>query len=349
MNMTLDVIANMAGVSKSTVSRVLNGKPGLSTKTIKKVEKVIREVDYIPKPISSRQGVRKQVGDAGRNKTIAFVQLESSNYMHGTSFTKLISGVSRALSDNGLNMVFVQVHGDGQLPPIIKDGRVDGLLLTGSLPNPKIVSKLLKFPSIWLSSSVTYSGDVVLVGNDDVGFLAADFLAEKKYDNLICLNPLTAYSVYKNRCDAFAYRAKQNGYENVIKLESSDEERRLINEIGLKGLSEVISSLVEELSVVKRQRLGVFIPDDMITAASYPVFTNYGFKIGEDIDIVSCGNEDAYLLGLTPTPATIDLNVEFQGYRAVEQLLWRIKNPNDRLKLHSRVTPEIKERSFWNL
>ncbi len=46
--MTIYDIAKLAGVSKSTVSRVINGEENVSLKSKQKVEEVIRETNYIP-------------------------------------------------------------------------------------------------------------------------------------------------------------------------------------------------------------------------------------------------------------------------------------------------------------
>ena len=44
--MTIKEIADLAGVSKSTVSRVLNGSGSVNEQTRKKVLKLIKEYDY---------------------------------------------------------------------------------------------------------------------------------------------------------------------------------------------------------------------------------------------------------------------------------------------------------------
>lgn len=50
--MTIKEIADLAGVSKSTVSRVLNGSGSVNEQTRKKVLKLIKEYDYVPSSIA---------------------------------------------------------------------------------------------------------------------------------------------------------------------------------------------------------------------------------------------------------------------------------------------------------
>lgn len=66
--LTLEEIAKLAGVSRTTASRVLNGRPGVSAATRERVLKVIEEVGYEPNENAqslaarrSRDGLREEV------------------------------------------------------------------------------------------------------------------------------------------------------------------------------------------------------------------------------------------------------------------------------------------------
>jgi LacI family transcriptional regulator len=50
MAITLDQVAKLAGVSRTTVSRVMNGHPGVRLLTRERVLKIIRELGYQPNP-----------------------------------------------------------------------------------------------------------------------------------------------------------------------------------------------------------------------------------------------------------------------------------------------------------
>lgn len=49
---TINSVASYAGVSKKTVSRVLNNEPNVSDATREKVLKAFKELDYTPNPIA---------------------------------------------------------------------------------------------------------------------------------------------------------------------------------------------------------------------------------------------------------------------------------------------------------
>ncbi len=50
MVITLDEVAKLAGVSRTTASRVANGKTGVSSATRERVLRIIREYGYQPNP-----------------------------------------------------------------------------------------------------------------------------------------------------------------------------------------------------------------------------------------------------------------------------------------------------------
>ena len=47
---TISDVARLAGVSKKTVSRVINNEPNVGAKTLSKVKRVIEDLDYSPNP-----------------------------------------------------------------------------------------------------------------------------------------------------------------------------------------------------------------------------------------------------------------------------------------------------------
>ena len=59
MTITLDQIAKLAGVSRSTASRVINGLPGVRPLTRARVLQVIREQGYQPNPAARSLAIQR--------------------------------------------------------------------------------------------------------------------------------------------------------------------------------------------------------------------------------------------------------------------------------------------------
>jgi LacI family transcriptional regulator len=59
MTLTLKEIAELAGVSRSTASRVLNDHPGVRPEVRERVSQVIREQDFQPDPAARSLASRR--------------------------------------------------------------------------------------------------------------------------------------------------------------------------------------------------------------------------------------------------------------------------------------------------
>jgi LacI family transcriptional regulator len=83
----------------------------------------------------------------------------------------------------------------------------------------------------------------------------------------------------------------------------------------------------------------VFVPNDAQIPMLYRALETVGKSPGEDLDIISCANEQQFLSRLNPRPATIDINLELVGRRGVQQLLWRLAHPNESSRITVLVEP----------
>ena len=75
----LTEIANLAGVSASTVSRVINRDNRISSSTVARVRNVLNETGYVPKSSNSKPTPQQRLARSIRTGNIAL--LTSSNYV----------------------------------------------------------------------------------------------------------------------------------------------------------------------------------------------------------------------------------------------------------------------------
>lgn len=124
MSSQLDV-ARLAGVSKSLVSRVVNGQSGVSTATRKKILAAMKELHYQPNAIARSLVTR-------RTMTIGVV-LDSLCVPY---FFSLIEGLQEAAAGTSYNLVFAsgQDHLENKKKAVryFAEGRADGIILYGS-------------------------------------------------------------------------------------------------------------------------------------------------------------------------------------------------------------------------
>jgi len=128
--LNLEEIGRRAGVSRSTVSRVVNGEPNVSAKTKRRVEAVIAETGYRPHA-AARSLASRQTGVIG-----LVIPSEAGTLFNDPYFGRLILGASDAM--NGLDMTLALfVFGDeidesAIISRVVNPGLVDGVIVTAT-------------------------------------------------------------------------------------------------------------------------------------------------------------------------------------------------------------------------
>jgi DNA-binding LacI/PurR family transcriptional regulator len=95
----------------------------------------------------------------------------------------------------------------------------------------------------------------------------------------------------------------------------------------------------------KSRPTALFVPSDRTAVQLYSSLERLGLRVGTDVSVISCNNEKPLIGNLHPELTTIDVHADFIGRRAVDQLLWRIKNPNEKLSVQIIIEPTLIERS----
>ena len=106
-NLTLEEIGLRAGVSRSTVSRVLNNHPDVRASVRQRVEKVIAETGFVP-----NQAARALVSN--RNGLIGLVMLTEADELFGDPYySALVDGIQDGCREHNLIFSIFPVLGTG--------------------------------------------------------------------------------------------------------------------------------------------------------------------------------------------------------------------------------------------
>lgn len=150
MMVSMDDVAAACGVSKATVSRVLNRK-GVGGKTREKVMKACEKLGYQLNP-----GIQDLVlkSKTGNTRRLALVLIDIP--FNSAPYVSIINDLILSVNKCGYNLSFVNINSDRceslyDLPAEIRDRRVDGMFLTGYF-HEKVASLLrkLNLPGILL-------------------------------------------------------------------------------------------------------------------------------------------------------------------------------------------------------
>lgn len=123
---TLEEVASRAGVSRATVSRVVNGSPRVSAGVRRDVEAAIAEMAYVPNR-AARSLVTRRSGSVGVVITEPTGRLFSDPF-----FPRLLRGISTSLSARDLQLVLLMpasIADSQRTSDYLAAGHVDGALL----------------------------------------------------------------------------------------------------------------------------------------------------------------------------------------------------------------------------
>jgi LacI family transcriptional regulator len=189
-------VARAAGVSQTTVSRIVNGHEGVSDKVRTKVEAAIEKLGYRPN-LSARSLV------TSRTHTIGVVLGDPRN----SFYAEVLHAVSAALNAAGYRALILSGRADTteDLARTLWETNVDGVLLTTTLlprdDEGRIVS--LGVPSVTMGPSITPETDSISPDNLAGGHLAGRHLVSLGHRRIgVIAGPLSVASV-RDRHEGF--------------------------------------------------------------------------------------------------------------------------------------------------
>lgn len=336
--MSINQVAKLAGVSNSTVSRVINNHPRVAPETEKAVRKAMKTLDY--KPSDRRPGPKPSLRTRTGATTIAFLVFGTSQNRTTPAFERLLNGVSLASSSYNLNLLFAQVPNPDELPLRIADSNVNGLLLHGALPSPAVRSQLQRIPTLWLMGNRRRPewGDQVMPDGYEIGELAARYLIARGHKNLAYFDLDAGHWAFRVYGHAFSAVAGDAGAQ----IHQFEQKRQNSGDYWQPYSAESVDALVDRYCQMTDRPTGIFVADDMQVASIQPALQRRGVEVGPgSVELISCNNEAPYLMGLSPRPASIDIRAETIGRRGIEQLVWRLEHPHTVERMTITVEPVI--------
>ena len=304
----LEDVAAAAGVSKTTVSRVLNHRGYLSEKTIAKVQKAMQELDYRPN-IIARQLYKQRTDLVG----MIFPTVDNP------FFSQLEAEMERQLYRNGYKVLI----GNSQNDPAKEENylqqllthQVDGLIV-GTQNRGLIGYQHANLPVVAIDQVVGKNIPVVSSDNDQGGLLATQRLLDDGCRHIIHTNgPLGLDTPTQKRREAYEHLMTKNNlpaitYHLDFNISTIDKER-------------VFRRIFEEHPEVD----GIFAANDTDASTIINLASEYGKRIPEDLKIVGYDGSNVTRL-LLPGLTTIQQPIDEMADLAVQLLQARINGEN---------------------
>ena len=304
---TIEDVAARAGVSIATVSRVVNGRYGVSARTIERVQGIIDELGYESSLVA--RSLRSQ-----RTNIIAFLVCGIEPFS-----AELLKGAARALQDSDLELI---VYSGGMSG---KEGwerrslsRLGGTLADGIiLVTPTVVEVNTNQPVVAVDPHVGGSPIPTVSSQNLEGARAATrHLIELGHRRIGFL---------AGRPDLESARRREAGYREALAEAGIDFDPHLVR---VGGFTEESSKVpAEELLSLPDRPTAVFAANDLSAIQMLRTATELGLTVPDDLSIVGFDNIPESAL-TDPPLTTVDQSIQALGEEAVRLLLDLVEHPH---------------------
>ncbi len=324
---SLKDVAEAAGVSTMTVSRVINKHPRVLPKTSERIMKVIDELGYSSVPSLRRRGRRSRAHSGVHTGQIALVLLGTDeSFAHNPVIGKSFHGLRKYLNERQMSTLLVPVQDQEKIPDILDRKSIDGMIVTGEYPEESFKKYFSDMPIVYLhclSNEQEFEYDQVMPNNVQVAKLAAQEFLQDGCDHCAFFDPSPNHPEFAVRGQKFKEFFEQAGGRVDMYL---DEDLSASPESAEQDVDRLkFSKMIKRFLADDQRASAVFLPSDTVTAIFYRELRENG-QDPADYKIISCNNEQPYLEGLFPSPKSIDIHPEKIGVKAAERLMNRLSN-----------------------
>ncbi len=326
---SIDSIANLAGVSRGTVSRSFNKRSDISPKTREKVLEIARKNHYFPN--SSARGLAR-----GRTETVGIVVPEIINPF----LPEMITAIEKAAGKHEMSALLAITEGDisiqEKLLNKMASGQVDGILITPceSVESINMLNHINhKIPLVCLKnfaglrcSSVSY--------DDGLGVrLLIEHLYELGHRRIAYIYPAGSRWTVKQRIDAY----------NVM-LDLFSIEYRKLYEINddppFEDIWKQITKMIFD-SCDHNMPTAILAFDDIIGMHLMKAAETAGYSVPRDISIAGFDNIAFSMLSSVPL-TTVCVNRGRLGETAIDILIRQLRSEIKHEEIHHvTLTPEL--------
>lgn len=308
---TLDTVAAEAGVSRATVSRVINGSPRVSPEVKVAVESAIALLGYVPNRAARSLAMR-------RTDSIALVMREpDATVLADPYLGNVIIATSQALIGTGVQLVLVNAQNNAehaQLADYVRSGHVDGVLLAsmhGDDPLPRILLEA-GIPTVIGGRPPTPLPGLSYVDVDNVG--GAQLAAER----LISAGRKRIATITGPQ-DMTAGADRLAGYQRALAAAGRRADRIAHGDFTRESGQQAMAELIARYPDLD----AVFVANDLMAMGALRALRDSGRRVPADVSVV--GYDDIEMARHTEPPlTTIHQPIIDQARTMTELLLTQI-------------------------
>ena len=310
---TIEDISHRAGVSPSTVSRVLTGSAAVSKKKREAVEEAIQLLNYSPSLVA--RSLRT-------NTTLSLGLL--LNDITNPFYSNLARGVEEEAIQHGYSVILCNINEDPERElhylKVLQSKQVDGIIVGPTGGNSEIIIELSHhIPVVLIDRQIPGSGiGAVLVDGEQSACEATRFLIEKGHREI-------GLVMWQQDIPTMAQRYA--GYKRAMNdagIEVDPSHLVKVPRLSTETTAEVVQQFLEH----RKPPTAMFALNNQLGLGTLSAVRNTGLTIPDDIALIIF--DDLFIFSLyTPSISVIRQPAFEIGQEAIIRLIQQMKDPEN--------------------
>lgn len=320
---TMQDIADQLNISKNSVSQALSGKPGVSEETRQLVQKTADELGYYY--LNNRK--QKQADQ----QTLRNIALIASDYAFSLKsfFGEIYLSIEKEVRARGMNLFIESIDSDSiknlTLPGLLTNHEIDGILILSHI-STDYISKIINTgtPTVLIDHHSPYlQADSILTNNRFGAYTAVEHLIELGHREIAFVGDVDFSPSYQERFEGYLLALRKYGispnHDYIFKNAKEDQDE-----------------LNQFFEALEMKPTAWFCVNDGHGFLISSLLVQKGFKVPGDASVCNFDNGQLSQIA-TPKITTMEINLNYFGKKAVEQLCWRIENKDE--PIHEVLLP----------
>lgn len=270
-NVTIKDVAKLAGVSISTVSRVINDSKPVTDEVKQRVLDVIKETGYVPNPLARSLVTKK-------SKLIGVIVPEVSD----SFVNEILNGIEAVSKMYDYDILLVNTYSDKEQElesiKLLKTKQVEGIVMLSWILDEDHVNamKESRIPAVYISKTArNYDIYTVSTSNEDATYDMTEYLIKNGHEDIAF--------IMTSKEETILERERRTGYERALKDNNIKIDEKLIK-YGLTDYEGGYNSM-KELIEDKIIPSAVFVTGDEAAVGAINAIFDAGYSVPEDISV----------------------------------------------------------------
>ena len=312
---TIEDVAQSAGVSKGTVSAVINGKNTVKPATRDHILDIMKELNFRPK------GVARNLKNGNQDRSIGVI-IKDLNYPF---YTSIASGVKEYANTKGYSVIVTSSENDHEFEKkfshLFSTKDIKGCIIAPIVEGAAEIEhlfklKMINYPFVLLEDVKGIQANVVAIDNLKAIKKAVKYLIDNGHTKIVHFAGPPHSSHTEERIEGFRYAFSERtlvfNKEMIVSVGSNYEE-------AFQKTLEYFKDRSKE-----DYPTAIVCFNDQQALAVMTALKEIGIKVPEDISIV--GNDDIYYAKIYPVPLTTIRAPQHEiGMKAAEILIRNIE------------------------